>query len=299
MGAWDTLLLTLQRRRTRHLAIAATLATLATTQLVLATPRHLLPWGRAGEDREGPRPYYTLQDKDTDMAIELANSVASMKGVMGGTEWREEEGRGRVGRDGRGRAPLLTVPTRRADHELHSGSGRSGRRGERPGEARGGGVEGGLRQVVRNSLARHGAARVGGERREGQEGRDEEEIVVGEEVGRVRELGVDQVVQGKGREASLGDMLKTGLNTFNTIQGLAQAMGGKGGKGGSGGSSLASMVGSLLLPPGQGGRGRQGRGRDLVGPLVDSAAEMLGGQEVTGGVARYAKPLLASLLHAS
>lgn len=270
MGAWDTLLLTLQRRRTRNLAIAATLATLATTQVLLVTPRHLLPWGSAGEEGEGPRPYYPLQATDTNMAKGLANSLASMKGVREGREWREEEDREkevwegrREGReekrDGRGRAPLLTVPTRRADHEQKSGGGggrHGGRRGDRPGEARAVGVEGGLQQVVRSSLARHGAGRVSRERRrEGRKGRDDEEIVVGEEVGRVRELGIDHV--GKGKEAmgaSLGDMLKTGLNTFNTIQGLARAVGGKGGKGGSGGSggsSLASMVGSLLLPPGK------------------------------------------------
>ena len=203
------------------------------------------------------------------------------------------------------RAPLLTVPTR----ENTLGEGKTP-----------------LRESVRKSLARHSREK----QRVQEPGVDGGEVVVGSAVDHVKELGIDRVRQRSkaktgGEESSFGDMLKTGLNTFNTIQALSQGLGGA--KGGREANPIMDLVGSLMLPQGDGKSGGGGAGGGGAGvggaggvlaalikgasgsqggkghknglnldPIVDSAFSLLGGEETTGGIKRFAKPLINTFL---
>ena len=180
-----------------------------------------------------------------------------------------------------------------------------------------------LKESVRKSLARHSREK----QRVKEPGVEGGEVLVGSAVDHVKQLGIDRVrkitkVKTGGDDSSFGDMLKTGLNTFNTIQALSQGLGGA--KGGREANPIMNLVGSLLLPQGEGKSGGGGAGGGGGGaggvlaalikgasgsqggkghqnglnldPIVDSAFNLLGGEETTGGIKRFAKPLINNFL---
>ena len=167
--------------------------------------------------------------------------------------------------------PTLTVPTR--------------------GPAAGGEA---LGHAIGGDLARHGHKRPGLGEVDG-----EIDVVVGEAVNEVKELGIDKVKKrakvknGKG-ENSFGEMLKTGLNTFSMMQKVLEGGEGTGGPvaalvsgllgggeegGGAGGRGLLGTL-ALLAKGRPGGEGQ----KFDIDPLLDSAFGMLGDEEATGGV---------------
>ena len=65
---------------------------------------------------------------------------------------------------------------------------------------------------------------------------------------------------------------------------------------------VMDLVGSLLT----GGEGRKGtkskkgvKAKSPLDPLVDSAFDLLGGEEATGGLRRFAKPFLKNLIQSN
>ena len=200
----------------------------------------------------------------------------------------------------RARPPLLTVPTRRAKAEKLSRKvkGESVKRKE---------VKS-LQGVVRESLSKHAEKRAEAEAKI-EDNADINILAIGEEeVDKVKELGIDRTRKVKKSESksNFGDMLKTGLNTLNTIQTMSKVFGGSesgssGGGGGGGGKNVVmDLVGSLLTG-GDGGKGTksQKRSKSPLDPLVDSAFDLLGGEEATGGLRRFAKPFLKNLIQSN
>ena len=197
----------------------------------------------------------------------------------------------------RARPPLLTVPTRRAKAEKLSRKvkGESVKRKE---------VKS-LQGVVRESLSKHAEKRAEAEAKI-EDNADINILAIGEEeVDKVKELGIDRTRKVKKSESksNFGDMLKTGLNTLNTIQTMSKVFGGSesGGGGGGGGKNVVmDLVGSLLTG-GDGGKGTksQKRSKSPLDPLVDSAFDLLGGEEATGGLRRFAKPFLKNLIRSN
>ena len=197
----------------------------------------------------------------------------------------------------RARPPLLTVPTRRAKAEKLSRKvkGESVKRKE---------VKS-LQGVVRESLSKHAEKRAEAEAKI-EDNADINILAIGEEeVDKVKELGIDRTRKVKKSESksNFGDMLKTGLNTLNTIQTMSKVFGGSesGGGGGGGGKNVVmDLVGSLLTG-GDGGKGTksQKRSKSPLDPLVDSAFDLLGGEEATGGLRRFAKPFLTNLIQSN
>ena len=206
----------------------------------------------------------------------------------------------------RARPPLLTVPTRRA---------KTGRNEQlsRKTESEGFGVKSsdqvdGIQGVVRESLSKHAERRA----EAGARMRDNSDIdilAIGEEeVEKVKELGIDRarkVKKGDDKgQSSFSDMLKTGLNTLNTIQTMSKVLGGDeaGGSGGGGKNMVMDLVGSLLTG-GEGGKGTKSKkgvkAKSPLDPLVDSAFDLLGGEEATGGLRRFAKPFLKNLIQSN
>ena len=172
----------------------------------------------------------------------------------------------------------------------------------------------GVRGVVRESLSKHAERRAEAAAKMGDNS-DIQILAVGEEeVEKVKELGIDRARKGgKGdgtnkSKSSFGDMLKTGLNTLNTIQTMSKVFGGSGAGGTSGGGGDAKnvvidLVGSLLTG-GEGGRkgtkSKKGvKAKSPLDPLVDSAFDLLGGEEATGGLRRFAKPFLKNLIQSN
>ena len=213
----------------------------------------------------------------------------------------------------RARPPLLTVPTRRT---------KTGRNKElsRKTKSEGFGVKpskvDGMQGVVRESLSTHAERRAEAAAKSKMEDNSDIQILaVGEEeVEKVKELGIDRARKGgKGdgtnkSKSSFGDMLKTGLNTLNTIQTMSKVLGGSGARGTSGGGGggknvVMDLVGSLLTG-GEGGRkgtkSKKGvKAKSPLDPLVDSAFDLLGGEEATGGLRRFAKPFLKNLIQSN
>ena len=172
----------------------------------------------------------------------------------------------------------------------------------------------GVRGVVRESLSKHAERRAEAAAKMGDNS-DIQILAVGEEeVEKVKELGIDRARKGgKGdgtnkSKSSFGDMLKTGLNTLNTIQTMSKVLGGSGARGTSGGGGggknvVMDLVGSLLTG-GEGGRkgtkSKKGvKAKSPLDPLVDSAFDLLGGEEATGGLRRFAKPFLKNLIQSN
>ena len=198
----------------------------------------------------------------------------------------------------RARPPLLTVPTRRAKTEKLSRKvkGESVKRKE---------VKS-LQGVVRESLSKHAEKRAEAEAKI-EDNADINILAIGEEeVDKVKELGIDRTRKDKKSESksNFGDMLKTGLNTLNTIQTMSKVFGGSesgiSGGGGGGKNVVMDLVGSLLTG-GDGGKGTksQKRSKSPLDPLVDSAFDLLGGEEATGGLRRFAKPFLKNLIQSN
>ena len=203
----------------------------------------------------------------------------------------------------RARPPLLTVPTRRAKAEKLSRKvkGESVKRKE---------VKS-LQGVVRESLSKHAEKRAEAAAAKMEDNADINILAIGEEeVDKVKELGIDRakkVNKGDGKgQSSFGDMLKTGLNTLNTIQTMSKVLGGGGagggGSDGGGKNTVMDLVGSLLT----GGEGRKGtkskkgvKAKSPLDPLVDSAFDLFGGEEATGGLRRFAKPFLKNLIQSN
>lgn len=156
-------------------------------------------------------------------------------------------------------------------------------------------------------------------------GNEDIDLTTGKAVEGVNELGTDKVrrkiSRRRGEQKSsvdgnpIEDMLKTGLDTFNGIQSLSKMM--RGSEGRQEGSPVMDLLGTLLKPSAkQGGgvldlvgsliqksSGHKGQGEKSggkkqwrLGPLVDSAFDMLGGEETTGGIKRFAKPFIRNLL---
>ena len=206
----------------------------------------------------------------------------------------------------RARPPLLTVPTRRP---------KTGRNKElsRKTKSEGFGVKpskvDGIQGVVRESVSKHAERRAEAAARLGDNS-DIDILAIGEEeVEKVKELGIDRARKlnkgdGKG-QSSFGDMLKTGLNTLNTIQTMSKVFGGGGAGGSDGGGKnmVMDLVGSLLTGGGEGGketRSKKGvKAKSPLDPLVDSAFDLLGGEEATGGLRRFAKPFLKNLIQSN
>ena len=205
----------------------------------------------------------------------------------------------------RARPPLLTVPTRRTktgrNKELSTKTKSEGF-GVKPSKVDG------IQGVVRESLSKHAERRAEAAARLGDNS-DIDILAIGEEeVEKVKELGIDRakkVNKGDGKgQSSFGDMLKTGLNTLNTIQTMSKVFG-VGEAGGSDGgrkNMVMDLVGSLLT----GGEGRKGtkskkgvKAKSALDPLVDSAFDLLGGEEATGGLRRFAKPFLKNLIQSN
>ena len=205
----------------------------------------------------------------------------------------------------RARPPLLTVPTRRTktgrNKELSTKT-KSEAFGVKPSKVDG------MQGVVRESLSKHAERRAEAAARMGDNS-DIDILAIGEEeVQKVKELGIDRakkVNKGDGKgQSSFGDMLKTGLNTLNTIQTMSKVLGGGGAGGSDGGGKnmVMDLVGSLLT----GGEGRKGtkskkgvKAKSALDPLVDSAFDLLGGEEATGGLRRFAKPFLKNLIQSN
>ena len=150
-----------------------------------------------------------------------------------------------------------------------------------------------VKGVVRQSLSKHAENRAEAvtEMEDGFDG-----LVVGEEVRKVKDLGIDRKRKAKqgGNQGGLGEMLKAGLNTLNTIQTMSKVFGGGSDGAGGGKNVVVDLVGSLLTNQGAKGK-KQMRGKSALGPLVDSAFDLLGGEDATGGLRRYAKPFLKTM----
>ena len=147
--------------------------------------------------------------------------------------------------------------------------------------------------VVRQSLSKHAEKRAEAvtEMEDGFDG-----LVVGEEVRKVKDLGIDRKRKAKqgGNQGGLGEMLKAGLNTLNTIQTMSKVFEGSSDGAGGGKNVVVDLVGSLLTN--QGAKGKKPmRGKNALDPLVDSAFDLLGGEDATGGLRRYAKPFLKTM----
>ena len=150
-----------------------------------------------------------------------------------------------------------------------------------------------VKGVVRQSLSKHAENRAEAvtEMEDGFDG-----LVVGEEVRKVKDLGIDRKRKAKqgGNQGGLGEMLKAGLNTLNTIQTMSKVFGGGSDGAGGGKNVVVDLVGSLLTNQGAKGK-KQMRGKSALDPLVDSAFDLLGGEDATGGLRRYAKPFLKTM----
>ena len=150
-----------------------------------------------------------------------------------------------------------------------------------------------VKGVVRQSLSKHAENRAEAvtEMEDGFDG-----LVVGEEVRKVKDLGIDRKRKAKqgGNQGGLGEMLKAGLNTLNTIQTMSKVFGGGSDGAGGGKDVVVDLVGSLLTNQGAKGK-KQMRGKSALDPLVDSAFDLLGGEDATGGLRRYAKPFLKTM----
>ena len=227
--------------------------------------------------QESSGSYYPEVAGNPKVSIELASDVQLVKN--------------------RARPPLLTVPTRSAKAEKLSRKvkGESVKRKE---------VKS-LQGVVRESLSKHAEKRAEAEAKI-EDNADINILAIGEEeVDKVKELGIDRTRKVKKSESksNFGDMLKTGLNTLNTIQTMSKVFGGSesGSSGGGGGKNVVmDLVGSLLTG-GDGGKGTksQKRSKSPLDPLVDSAFDLLGGEEATGGLRRFAKPFLKNLIQSN
>ena len=227
--------------------------------------------------QESSGSYYPEVAGNPKVSIELASDVQLVKN--------------------RARPPLLTVPTRRAKAEKLSRKvkGESVKRKE---------VKS-LQGVVRESLSKHAEKRAEAAVKM-EDNADINILAIGEEeVDKVKELGIDRTRKVKKSESksNFGDMLKTGLNTLNTIQTMSKVFGGSesGSSGGGGGKNVVmDLVGSLLTG-GDGGKGTksQKRSKSPLDPLVDSAFDLLGGEEATGGLRRFAKPFLKNLIQSN
>ena len=199
-----------------------------------------------------------------------------------------------------GRPPLLTVPTTRRPKSLPKRE--PSRKAQK--EAVWKEVDG-VSGVVRESLSKHAERRAEAADKMEEDDSDIQMLAVGEEeVEKVKELGIDRARKGnKGvksnkSKSSFGDMLKTGLNTLNTIQTMSKVFGGN--DAGDGGNNvMMNLVGSLLTG-GEGGKGTKSKkgaiAKNPLDPLVDSAFDLLGGEEATGGLRRFAKPFLKNLI---
>ena len=99
--------------------------------------------------------------------------------------------------------------------------------------------------MVRQSLSKHAENRAEAvtEMEDGFDG-----LVVGEEVRKVKDLGIDRKRKAKegGNQGGLGEMLKAGLNTLNTIQTMSKVFGGGSDDAGGGKNVVVDLVGSLL-----------------------------------------------------
>ena len=150
-----------------------------------------------------------------------------------------------------------------------------------------------VKGVVRQSLSKHAEKRAEAvtEMEDGFDG-----LVVGEEVRKVKDLGIDRKRKAKqgGNQGGLGEMLKAGLNTLNTIQTMSKVFEGSSDGAGGGKNVVVDLVGSLLTNHGTKGK-KQTRGKSALDPLVDSAFDLLGGEDATGGLRRYAKPFLKTM----
>ena len=198
-----------------------------------------------------------------------------------------------------GRPPLLTVPTRRPEKSKAEKEGFGVKRKK---------VDG-VRGVVRESLSKHAERRAEAAAKM-EDNSDIQILAVGEEeVEKVKELGIDRARKANkdgANKSNFGDMLKTGLNTLNTIQTMSKVFGGgeAGGSGGGGGGKnvVMDLVGSLLAG-GEGGEGTKSKkgvkAKSPLDPLVDSAFDLLGGEEATGGLRRFAKPFLKNLIQSN
>ena len=206
-----------------------------------------------------------------------------------------QPGSGAQQKKNRVRPPLLTVPTRRP---------KTRKTGNKGFGVKGGKVDG-LEGAVRESLSKHAERRAEAAARM-EDNSDIDILAVGEEeVEKVKELGIDRARKTGGKDgskskSSFSEMLKTGLNTLNTIQTMSKVLGG-GDPGGSGGGKnvVMDLVGSLLTG-GEGGKGTKSKkgvkAKSALDPLMDSAFDLLGGEEATGGLRRFAKPLLKNLM---
>ena len=226
--------------------------------------------------QESSGSYYPEVAGNPKVSIELASDVQLVKN--------------------KARPPLLTVPTRRAKAEKLSRKvkGESVKRKE---------VKS-LQGVVRESLSKHAEKRAEAAAKM-EDNADINILAIGEEeVDKVKELGIDRTRKVKKSESksNFGDMLKTGLNTLNTIQTMSKVFGGSesGISGGGGKNVVMDLVGSLLTG-GDGGKGTksQKRSKSPLDPLVDSAFDLLGGEEATGGLRRFAKPFLKNLIQSN
>lgn len=268
--------LLLQKKRSRNVLLVSLLLVLVASNAVVFSSRHIFTAQAAPSPPSSTvGSYYPPVAADREQGAQLAARLA-----------REKH-----------RAPLLTVPIR--ENTLGEGEGKTS-----------------LKESVRKSLARHSREK----QRIHEPGVEGGEVLVGSAVDHVKLLGIDRVrkiskVKTGGEDSSFGDMLKTGLNTFNTIQALSQGLGGA--KGGREANPIMNLVGSLLLPQGEGKSGGGGAGGVLAAlikgasgsqggkghqnglnldPIVDSAFNLLGGEETTGGIKRFAKPLINNFL---
>ena len=110
-----------------------------------------------------------------------------------------------------------------------------------------GGKVDGIEGAVRESLSKHAERRAEAAARM-EDNSDIDIIAVGEEeVEKVKELGIDRARKAGGKDgskskSSFSEMLKTGLNTLNTIQTMSRVLGGSDPGGSGGGKSLTTGV---------------------------------------------------------
>ena len=201
-----------------------------------------------------------------------AGNAATVAAGGGGKQEREQE-------VAKITAPLLTVPPRKNNERKVNVSNQKKEE-----------FKDILRKSVKKSVASHSARRQ--ERK--KEG-DEEIDVAGR---KAKQVGTNKrgndAKKGKSGENSLGDMVKTGLDTFTALQTMSKMMGGQESKS----PLISGLMDYLGRPQEPEDKSRAGRGKAgfNLDPLVDSVANMLGGQGATGGIKRFAKPLLNSLL---
>jgi len=259
-SCYERLLLFLQKRRARNSLAVFLLLTLVLTHFLIFSPKYF------PRTKERAGSYYPEVEASPGISAQLAEDLQKMKNQPT-SNLQKTKGHW-------ARPPTLTVPTRRLNMK-HLKKAES------------------VKGVVRQSLSKHAENRAEAvtEMEDGFDG-----LVVGEEVRKVKDLGIDRKRKAKqgGNQGGLGEMLKAGLNTLNTIQTMSKVFGGGSDGAGGGKNVVVDLVGSLLTNQGAKGK-KQMRGKSALDPLVDSAFDLLGGEDATGGLRRYAKPFLKTM----